>query len=127
MIKDIGNTISAAVDRFMRNNNMLKEADSYQWEFNLVEDKTINAWCLLGGKVVFYSGILPICKNEDGVAAVMAHEVAHAFAKHGQERMSQGQLQAIRGVAVALETMGKEEDTQLIWNLAYGVGSNVGC
>lgn len=96
-------------------------------EFNLVEDKTFNAWCLLGGKVVFYSGILPICKNEDGVAAVMGHEVAHAFAKHGQERMSQGQLQAIIGVAVAIETMGKEEDTQLIWNLAYGVGSNVGC
>ena len=126
MIKDIGSNISAAVDRFMRNNNMLKEADSYQWEFNLVEDKTINAWCLPGGKVVFYSGILPICKNEDGVAAVMGHEVAHAFAKHGQERMSQGQLQAIGGVAVALGTMGKEEDTQLIWNLAYGVGSNVG-
>ncbi|MFY0631268.1 MAG: M48 family metallopeptidase [Flavobacteriaceae bacterium] len=125
-IKNIGKNISEAVDRFMRNNNMQKEADSYKWEFNLVEDKTINAWCLPGGKVVFYTGILPICANEDGIAAVMGHEVAHAFAKHGQERMSQGQLQALGGIAVALGTGGKDEDTQRIWSMAYGVGSNVG-
>ena len=86
-IKDIGARISQAVDRFMRVNGMKAEADSYQWEFNLVEDETVNAWCMPGGKVVFYTGILPICKNSDGIAAVMGHEVAHAFAKHGQERM----------------------------------------
>ena len=125
-IKEIGARISKAVDRFMRNNNMQKEADSYEWEFNLVEDETVNAWCLPGGKVVFYTGILPICKNEDGIAAVMGHEVAHAFAKHGQERMSQGQLQALGGVAVALGTQGKNEDAQKIWSMAYGAGSNVG-
>jgi len=125
-IKDIGKNISEAVDRFMRNNNMLEEANSYQWEFNLVEDKTINAWCLPGGKVVFYTGILPICRNDDGVAAVMGHEIAHAFAKHGQERMSQGQLKAIGGVAVALGTSGKDSETQFIWNMAYGVGTGVG-
>tara|TARA_R110000787_G_scaffold88545_3_gene187899 strand:- start:6826 stop:7638 length:813 start_codon:yes stop_codon:yes gene_type:complete len=125
-IKEIGQNISEAVDRFMKNNNMQKEADSYQWEFNLVQDKTINAWCLPGGKVVFYTGILPICKNEDGIAAVMGHEVAHAFAKHGQERMSQGQLQAIGGIAVALGTSGKDEDTQKIWSMAYGAGTGVG-
>jgi len=125
-IKEIGAKISAAVDRFMRNNGMGKEADLYKWEFNLVEDKTVNAWCLPGGKVVFYTGILPICDNENGIAAVMGHEVAHAFAKHGQERMSQGQLQALGGIAVALGTSGENEDTQRIWNMAYGVGSNVG-
>ena len=125
-IKDVGAKISAAVDRFMRNNNMQKEADAYQWEFNLVEDKTVNAWCMPGGKVVFYTGILPICANEDGIAAVMGHEVAHAFAKHGQERMSQGQLQALGGIAVALGTSGEDEKTQQIWNMAFGVGSNVG-
>ena len=105
---------------------MVKEADSYKWEFNLVQDETINAWCLPGGKVVFYTGILPICKNDDGVAAVMGHEVAHAFAKHGQERMSQGQLQAFGGIAVALGTSGKDADAQKIWSLAYGVGTGVG-
>lgn len=125
-IKDVGAKVSAAVDRFMRANNMKAEADSYKWEFNLVEDKTVNAWCLPGGKVVFYTGIMPICANEDGVAAVMGHEVAHAFAKHGQERMSSGQLQQLGGIAVALGTSGKNENTQKIWNTAYGLGSGVG-
>lgn len=125
-IKEVGKRVSAAVDRFMRANNMNAEADSYKWEFNLVEDKTVNAWCLPGGKVVFYTGIMPICANEDGVAAVMGHEVAHAFAKHGQERMSSGQLQQIGGLAVALGTTNKDSKTAQIWNLAYGVGSQVG-
>ncbi|GGH02005.1 peptidase M48 [Polaribacter pacificus] len=125
-IKNVGLKISAAVDRFMRTNKMTKEADSYKWEFNLIEDKTVNAWCLPGGKVVFYTGILPICANEDGIAAVMGHEVAHAFAKHGQERMRQGQIQALGGVAVALGTNGKSEQTQQIWSTVYGVGTGVG-
>lgn len=123
-IKDIGARVSAAVDRFMRNNGMVQEADAYEWEFNLVEDKTVNAWCLPGGKVVFYTGILPICANEDGIAAVMGHEVAHAFAKHGQERMSQGQLQAVGGLAVAYGT--RNDKNAQIWNAAYGLGSQVG-
>lgn len=125
-IKSIGAKVSAAVDRFMRTNGMQKEADSYKWEFNLVEDETVNAWCLPGGKVVFYTGILPICDNDDGIAVVMGHEVAHAFAKHGQERMSQGQLQSLGGVAVALGTSGKSENVQTIWNSAFGIGSQVG-
>lgn len=125
-VKNVGKNISAAVDRFMRANNMVAEANSYQWEFNLVDDKTVNAWCLPGGKVVFYTGIMPICANEDGVAAVMGHEVAHAFAKHGQERMSQGQLQQIGGLAVALGTSNKDPKTQQIWNMAFGVGSGLG-
>lgn len=125
-IKDVGKNISAAVDRFMRANNMVSEADSYKWEFNLIEDKTVNAWCMPGGKVVFYTGIMPICDNENGVAAVMGHEVAHAFAKHGQERMSQGQLQQIGGLAVALGTSGEDATTQQIWNTAFGVGSGLG-
>ncbi|MFK8058889.1 MAG: M48 family metallopeptidase, partial [Polaribacter sp.] len=125
-IKEVGKNISAAVDRFMRANNMVSEANSYKWEFNLIEDKTVNAWCMPGGKVVFYTGIMPICANENGVAAVMGHEVAHAFAKHGQERMSQGQLQQIGGLAVALGTSGKSAETQQIWNMAFGVGSGLG-
>lgn len=125
-IKKIGKDISQAVDRFMRANNMVEEANSYKWEFNLIEDQTVNAWCMPGGKVVFYTGILPICANEDGIAAVMGHEVAHAFAKHGQERMSQGQLQQIGGLAVALGTSGKSAEAQQIWNTAFGVSSGLG-
>jgi predicted Zn-dependent protease len=125
-IKSVGKNISAAVDRFMRANNMSSEANSYKWEFNLIEDKTINAWCMPGGKVVFYTGIMPICDNEDGVAAVMGHEVAHAFAKHGQERMSQGQMQQLGGLAVALGTANKDPETQQMWNTAFGIGSGLG-
>ena len=125
-VKSVGKNIASAVDRFMRANGMVEEANSYKWEFNLVQDETVNAWCLPGGKVVFYTGIMPICDNEDGVAAVMGHEVAHAFAKHGQERMSQGQLQQIGGLAVALGTSNKDPKTQAIWNTAFGIGSQVG-
>lgn len=123
-VKRVGKKIADAVDRFMRANGMEAEANAYKWEFNLVEDKTVNAWCLPGGKVVFYTGIMPICANEDGVAAVMGHEIAHAFAKHGQERMSTGQLQQLGGLAVALGT--RNSKNAQLWNTAYGIGSQVG-
>ena len=125
-IKEIGNNIAQAVDRFMRANQMVKEANSYQWEFNLVEDEQMNAWCLPGGKVVFYTGILPICENEDGIAAVMGHEVAHAFAKHGQERMTSAYGQQLGGMAVAIGTSGQNYETQALWNSLYGMSSQVG-
>jgi len=125
-IKNVGKNISTAVDRFMRANNMIQEANSYQWEFNLVDNKTVNAWCLPGGKVVFYTGIMPICDNMDGIAAVMGHEVAHAFAKHGQERMSTAYGQQIGSVLVAVGTTKKDPKTKMLWNTIYGVGSQVG-
>ncbi len=123
-IKRVGKKISAAVDRFMRSNNMVAEANAYKWEFNLVDDKTVNAWCLPGGKVVFYTGIMPICANEDGVAAVMGHEIAHAFAKHGQERMSSAMIQ--QGLAVGVAYGTRNSQNAQLWNMAYGIGSQVG-
>ncbi len=123
-LKAVGKNIASAVDKFMRTNGMVSEANSYKWEFNLINDKTVNAWCMPGGKVVFYTGIMPICKNVDGVAAVMGHEVAHAFAKHGQERMSSAQLQQLGGVAVAIGT--KNNKNAQLWNTVYGVGSQLG-
>lgn len=125
-IKEVGKNISGAVDRFMRANNMVAEADSYRWEFNLVEDATVNAWCMPGGKVVFYTGIMPICKNVNGVAAVMGHEVAHAFAKHGQERMTSTYGQQIGGLLVALGTANKSPESQQMWNTAFGVTTGLG-
>ena len=123
-LKTVGKNVAAAVDRYMRANKMTAEANSYKWEFNLINDNTVNAWCMPGGKVVFYTGIMPICDNIDGVAAVMGHEVAHAFAKHGQERMSSAQLQQVGGAAVAIGT-GNNKNAQL-WNMAYGAGSQLG-
>tara|TARA_R110002073_G_scaffold72537_1_gene177633 strand:- start:665279 stop:666109 length:831 start_codon:yes stop_codon:yes gene_type:complete len=125
-VKQVGARISKAVDKYMRANGMTAEADAYRWEFNLIEDQTVNAWCMPGGKVVFYTGILPICDNIDGIAAVMGHEVAHAFAKHGQERMTSSYGQQLGGLAVALGTSSKDPKTQLLWNTVYGVGSQVG-
>jgi len=127
-IKEVGARISKAVDRYMRAHGMTKEANSYRWEFNLVEDKTINAWCMPGGKVVFYTGILPIAKNKDGIAAIMGHEVAHAFAKHGQERMSTGMIQQLGGVATQIFTGTQIKDPKKaqMFNMLYGVGSQLG-
>ncbi len=125
-LQNVGMNISKAVDKFMRANGMVREANSYRWEFNLIEDKTINAWCMPGGKVVFYTGILPVCKNTDGIAAVMGHEVAHAFAKHGQERMTSAYGQQLGGIAVALATNNEDPKTRTLWNTIYGVGSTVG-
>lgn len=125
-IREVGRKISRSVDEFMRANGMVKEADSYRWEFNLIVDKMVNAWCMPGGKVVFYEGILPLCANTDGIAAVMGHEVAHAFAKHGQERMTSAYGQQLGGMAVAIGASGESSESQILWNTIYGVGSQVG-
>lgn len=125
-VKQVGGRISKAVDKFMRVNGMITEANSYKWEFNLIEDEAVNAWCLPGGKVVFYTGILPICKNTDGIAAVMGHEVAHAFAKHGQERMTTVYGQQLGAIALSLGTANQDTKTQEMWNVIYGVGTQFG-
>jgi predicted Zn-dependent protease len=125
-IQNVGLRISKSVDRFMRANGMTAEANNYQWEFKLVQDDQMNAWCLPGGKVVFYTGILPVCKNTDGIAAVMGHEIAHAFAKHGQERMTSAYGKQLGGIAVAIGTSGQNYETQMLWNSIYGISSQVG-
>ncbi len=127
-LKEIGSRISKAVDRFMRANGMTKEAESYRWEFNLIENETVNAWAMPGGKVVFYTGILPIAANTDGIAAIMGHEVAHAFAKHGQERMSSGMIQQGLGMGLQIYTGLALDDPKqaAMFNMAYGIGSQLG-
>jgi predicted Zn-dependent protease len=88
-IKTIGQRISAAVMEHSRQTNYYDRVKDFKWEFNVVDDKAVNAWCMPGGKVVFYTGILPVCQNDDAIAIVMGHEIAHAVAGHGGERMSQ--------------------------------------
>lgn len=126
MVKKVGNNIQVAVQSYMQQNNMSDRLNGYQWEFNLIEDKTVNAWCMPGGKVAFYTGIMPVCNGEAGVAAVMGHEVAHAVANHGSERMSQALLQEMGGVALAVALQDKPQETQLLFNSAYAVGTTVG-
>jgi predicted Zn-dependent protease len=122
----VGNKISKAVTSYLKGTRYEAEVNSYQWEFNLINENIINAWCMPGGKVVFYTGIMPICQSETGVAVVMGHEVAHAIARHGNERMSQGLAQQLGGVALAVALSDKPQETQQLFQLAYGVGSQVG-
>ena len=124
MVKSVGQKISTAAERWLNANGYAGYLKDYQWEYNLVQDETVNAWCMPGGKIVFYTGILPIANGERGVAAIMGHEVAHALANHGQQRMSAGQLQAIGAVAGNV-ALSNDPETQQIFNTAYGVGSNV--
>jgi predicted Zn-dependent protease len=127
MVKDVGARIEKAVERYMAQNNLSSQLEGFQWEFNLIDDpKTVNAWCMPGGKVAFYTGIMPICKNEAGVAVVMGHEVAHAIANHGRERMSQG-LIANMGLSTLSAALGQNPSmTKQIALQAVGVGTQIG-
>ncbi len=125
MITNIGQKISVASERWLTANGYAGYLKDYKWEYNLVNDPTVNAWCMPGGKIVFYTGILPIADGEAGIAAIMGHEVAHALANHGQQRMSAGQLQALGAVAGNV-ALSKDPKNQQIFNQAYGIGSTVG-
>lgn len=125
MVKSVGQKIAAAAERYLNANGYAGYLTDYRWEYNLVDSKDVNAWCMPGGKIVIYTGILPVTKNEAGLAAVMGHEVAHALANHGQQRMSAGQLQQIGAVAGNVALANNPENQQ-IFNTAYGLGSNLG-
>jgi len=124
MITKVGQRISSAAERWLSANGYQGYLKDYKWEYHLVKDETVNAWCMPGGKIVFYTGIIPICDGETGVAVVMGHEVAHALADHGAQRMSAGTLQQLGAVAgnVAIQ----DEQKRNLFNQAYGVGSTVG-
>jgi predicted Zn-dependent protease len=126
LVKKVGNNIKSAVERYFSQKGMSEELKGYQWEFNLVESKEVNAWCMPGGKVVFYEGIMPVTQNEVGIGVVMGHEVAHAVAEHGNERMSQGLIAQIGQVALAEALKEKPALTQQLWMTAYGLGAQVG-
>lgn len=128
MITNVGTKIKTAAQRWLNALGQEQYLANYQWEYTLVDDPTVNAWCMPGGKIVFYTGILPICQSETGVAVVMGHEVAHALANHGGQRMSAAQVQALGavGVAVGGQVAGMNQQTQAILNQAYGIGSQVG-
>lgn len=126
MVKSVGKNIKTAVTKYMYDNNYAQLLDGFEWEFNLVENDLVNAWCMPGGKVVIYTGILPVTKNETGLAVVMGHEIAHAIAEHGGERMSQELIRQAGGVALSVALKDNPEQTRNYWMAAYGLGSEVG-
>ncbi len=126
-VKRVGARIAQATEEFFRENGMESEIRNYQWEFNLLEDdKMVNAWCMPGGKVAVYTGILPLTQDDTGLAVVVGHEIAHAISKHGNERMSQGLLVQV-GAGVLSEALSRNPSaTNQIFMTAYGLGANVG-
>ena len=126
MVKRVGDNIKNAVERYMADNKMSNRLNGYNWEFNLVESSEINAWCMPGGKVVVYTGILPIVQDENGLAVVMGHEIAHAIAEHGNERMSQILLTQLGGLALSEALSSQPERTRDLWLGVYGLGAQVG-
>ena len=125
-VKRVGNRIAHAVEKYLKQEGQSKRVKGYKWEFNLVNQNVVNAWAMPGGKVVVYKGLLPVAKTDDGLAVVMGHEIAHAIARHGNERMSQGILAAAGGIAIAVYMRDKPKETQALFLGAYGIGAGVG-
>jgi predicted Zn-dependent protease len=126
MVRRVGLRIKNAVELYMRQNMLSDQISGFQWEFNLVEDDQINAWALPGGKVVIYSGILPVVRDEAGLAVVIGHEIAHVIARHGNERMSQALMVQMGGIALSTALANSPAATQQIWTQVFGLGAQVG-
>ncbi|MBW1655685.1 M48 family metallopeptidase [Flavobacterium quisquiliarum] len=126
LVETVGYKIKLAAEKYLAYLGQSQYLKDYRWEYKLVDNKEVNAWCLPGGKIVVYSGILPITQNESGLATVMGHEVSHALANHGAQRMSAAQLQSIGGAVLDAATSNKTAQTREIFSQAYGMGTEVG-
>jgi len=127
MVKRVGENIARASEEFLRESKLESDIKNYKWEFNLIEDdKVVNAWCMPGGKVAVYTGILPLTRDDTGLAVVMGHEVAHAMAKHGNERMSEALLVQLGGASLSLALSKEPALTQQIFMGVYGAGAQMG-
>ncbi|PKP35912.1 MAG: peptidase M48 [Bacteroidetes bacterium HGW-Bacteroidetes-17] len=121
LLNKVGNKIKIAVEKYLMQQGQQKIIEGYNWEFNLIESPTVNAWAMPGGKIVFYTGIMDVCKDETGIAVVMSHEIAHIIASHGNERMSQGLLTQLGGLGLSIALKEKPQETQNLFLGAYGV------
>jgi predicted Zn-dependent protease len=125
-VRTVGGRIQKAVESYFASQNMSDRLAGYQWEFNLVENKEVNAWCMPGGKVVVYTGLLTVATTEPDLAVVMGHEIAHAIADHGGERLSQGLIVQLGGMGLDYAVKNKPDTTKQLFTQAYAAGSNVG-
>ena len=122
----VGARISKAITKYFESQGESSLLEGYKWEFNTIESKEINAWCMPGGKVVVYTGLLPVTGNETALAIVMGHEIAHSVARHGNERMSQAMVQQLGGMALEVALAQKPQETRDLFMMTYGIGSEVG-
>ena len=125
MVKNAGDRIRKAAELWAAREGQSSYLDGYEWEFNLVDSREINAWAMPGGKIVFYSGILPLTQNEAGIAVVMGHEVAHAILNHGQQRASASILQQLGAVGVNILAADQSRETRALFMTLYGAGSTL--
>ena len=125
-VERVGLKISKAVETYLNKNGYKDLAKQFVWEFHTVQDQNVNAWCMPGGRVVFYTGILPICQDDAGIAVVMGPEVAHAVAHHGNERMSQQLGVQAAGMTLDVLTQEKPDLTRQLLLQSYGIGTSLG-
>ncbi len=125
LVIKVGTQIRQAVETYMQQNNMSKDLKNFKWEFNTINENIVNAWCMPGGKVVVYTGLLPVSQTDEGLAVVMGHEIAHAIARHGNERMSEGLLINLGGLVLQEALKEKKEQTQALFLGLYMIGSNL--
>ncbi|MBO5225044.1 MAG: M48 family metallopeptidase [Parabacteroides sp.] len=126
MVTRVGKKIAAATEQYLKNNGLESEIKNFSWEFNLVKDDQVNAFCMPGGKIVVYEGLMQLVDSDDELAVVVGHEVAHAVAKHSNERMSQ-QLMAQYGAQIIGQALSnKSAAVQQIGNSVYGLGAQYG-
>jgi len=126
MVRRVGSRIKRSVEDFYASKGRSKDLEGYNWEYNLVEDKTANAWCMPGGKIIVYTGLLPITQNEAALAFVMGHEVSHAVFQHGNERLSQQLGAEAIGVGLQVAMSNKPAETRNVFYAAYGAGATLG-
>lgn len=126
MVERCGKRIQKAVEEYFSAQNNSQLLAGFEWEFILIDDPAVNAWCMPGGKVAFYTGILPYTKNEVGLAVVMGHEIAHAVARHGGERMSQAMVAQMGALGLGVALRDKRQETQALFMGAYGIGVQLG-
>ncbi len=125
MVERVGSNIRKAAEKWLASEGKSSYLKDYKWEYKLVKDNSVNAWCMPGGKIVVYTGILPVTKTEAGLATVLGHEVSHALLNHGQQQASAGVLQELGAIGVGIATSNKSEGSQVLAMGAYGVGSQM--
>src|SRR5512145_550528 len=125
-VRNVGTRLTAAVEKFMQQEGKSETLQGFQWQYTVLQSKEANAWCMPGGQIAFYEGIMPICADENGIAVVMGHEIAHAIAQHGNERMSQQLALQLGGMALSEALSTKSETTQQLALAAFGAGSQLG-
>lgn len=125
-VRRVGKQLTAAVEEYLEQNNLSSVTKGYDWQYNVLVSEELNAWCMPGGQIAFYEGILPVCQDENGIAVVMGHEIAHAVAQHGNERMSQQLAIQMGGIALSEALKTQKQETIDLAMLAFGVGSQLG-